>query len=172
MAVNEYNLTENQKAERKLLVTCVNVGTAAEAEWEIEGAGVEESAVEFNPDTETITDIRGVTETTVNKLEMAQTFDPNTVRGGAKLSAKLDDMIQRNALSELSQFEVLLIRGYLGQSGAYTAELHKNCTITPQSLGGGSYVDMPFDINFSNDKELGTVDKLKGTITFTPAVSV
>ena len=169
-----FNLKDNQKAERKLLVTAVNVGDSITAssgtpDWQIVGVGVEDSSIEYNPDTETITDILGITETTVNKLETSQTLEPMTVRGGSKLAVKLYNQIKYNRVSEFSMYEVMQIHAYVGTDGAYEAEVHKNCTITPQSLGGDAYVDMPIDINYSNDKVHGTVDNYKygSTITFT-----
>lgn len=171
-----FNLQDNQKAERKLLVTAVNVGDSitkgsGTPEWQIVGLGVEDSAIEFNPDTETVTDILGITETTVNKFETAQTLEPMTVRGGSKLAIKLYNQVKYNRMSEFAMYEVMQIHAYVGAAGAYEAEVHKNCTLTPQSIGGSSYVDMPIDINYSNDKVHGTVDKFKygETITFTPA---
>lgn len=175
-SATDFALSANQKAERKLLVTCVNTGTTSSPTWTVIGAGVEDSAIEYNPDIETITDILGVTETTVNKLEPAQSLEPMTVRGGNALLFKLNDIIERNAVSELSNFEVLIIRAYItetsGEDTVYHAEKHKGCTITPQSVGGSSYVDMPIDINLSNDKVLGTVNAYKAgdTITFTENV--
>lgn len=172
---DDFNLAENQKAERKLLVTAVNVGTSAEPVWQVVGAGVEDSSLELNPDTETVTDIRGVTETTVNKLEISQDLDPMTVRGGSKLAFKLHDIIARKAWSEFSMFEILLITAYIGDStDGYYAEKHINCTLTPQSLGGSAYVDMPINISFSNDKTLGTVDnwEYNKVITFTESASI
>ena len=172
-AKNDFSLSENQKAERKLLVTCVNTGSTDSPEWTVIGAGVEDSSVEYNADIETITDILGITETTVNKLEPSQSLEPMTIRGGNKVLFKLNDIVERNAVSELAQFEVMLIRAYIdeGTEGThkYHAEVHKNCTITPQSVGGSSYVDMPISINFSNDKTLGTVNGYtkNDTITFT-----
>ena len=170
------NLADNQKAERKLLVTCVNVGDSITAEsgtpeWQPVGVGVEESSIEYNPDTETITDILGITETTVNKLEVTQSLEPMTIRGGSKLAAKVYEQIKYNKLSEMSMWEVMQIHAYVGSEGAYEAEVHKNCTLTPQSLGGSANVDMPIEISFSNDKVHGTVDNYKygTTITFTPA---
>ena len=168
-AKNDFDLVANQKAERKLLVTAVEV----DDEIVVIGAGVEDSSVEYNPDTETITDILGVTETTVNKLEPAQSLEPMTVRGGNKLLFKLVDIIERKAVSELSLFTVYLIRAYLNEGTAdapkYHCEKHVNCTITPQSEGGSAYVDMPIDINLSNDKMLGTVNAYtyKDKIEFT-----
>ena len=170
----QFNLKDGQKAERKLLVTAVNVGDSITAgsgtpEWQIIGVGVEDSSIEYNPDTETKTDILGITETTVNKLETSQTLEPMTVRGGSKLAVKLYNQIKYNRVSEFAMYEVMQIHAYVGTDGAYEAEVHKNCTITPQSLGGDAYVDMPIDINYSNDKVHGTVDNYKygSTITFT-----
>ena len=170
----QFNLKDGQKAERKLLVTAVNVGDSitkgsGTPEWQIIGVGVEDSSIEYNPDTETKTDILGITETTVNKLETSQTFEPMTVRGGSKLAVKLYNQIKYNRVSEFAMYEVMQIHAYVGTDGAYEAEVHKNCTITPQSLGGDAYVDMPIDINYSNDKVHGTVDNYKygSTITFT-----
>ncbi len=181
-SATEFNLAENQKAERKLLVTCVNMGdsitkTNGTPEWVPIGAGVEDSSVEFNPETSKSTDIFGNTETTVDKLQTSQGMDPMTVRGGNPFLFKLVNIIERNALSEFSLFEVMIIRGYIKEgeastAGGYHAEVHKNCTITPQREGGSAYVDMPINIDYSNDKVLGTVNTYKPTvetpIEFTP----
>lgn len=172
----KFNLKDGQKAERKLLVTAVNVGDSIASgtgtpKWQIIGVGVEDSSIEYNPDTSTTTDILGITETDVNKLEVSQSLDPMTVRGGSELALKLYNIIKYNRLSELAMFEVMQIHAYVGTDGAYEAEVHKGCTITPQSVGGDAYIDMPIDINFSNDKIHGTVDNYKygETVTFTQA---
>lgn len=174
-----FNLQDNQKAERKLLVTAVNVGDSVAGgtgtpEWQIIGVGVEDSSIEYNPDTETITDILGITETTVKKFETAQNLEPMTVRGGSKLAIKLYNQIKYNRLSEFAMYEVMQIHAYVGTEGNYEAEVHKKCTLTPQSLGGDSNVDMPINISFSNDKIHGTVDNYKygTTVTFSPAASL
>lgn len=171
-----FNLKEGQKAERKLLVTAVNVGDSiskgsGSPDWQIVGVGVEDSSIEYNPDTETVTDILGITETTVKKLETAQTLDPMTIRGGSKLALKLYNQVKYNRLSEFSMYEVMQIHAYIGSEGAYEAEVHKNCTLTPQSIGGDANVDMPIEINYSNDKIHGTVNAFTygSTVTFTPA---
>ena len=176
----DFNLAANQKAERKLLVTCVNMGdsiskTDGTPKWVPIGAGVEDSSVEYSPETSKVTDIFGVTETSVDKLEPSQSMDPMTIRGGNPLLFKLVDILERNALSELSLFEVMLIRAYIKEgeptkAGGYHAEVHRNCTITPQKEGGSAHVDMPVTVDYSNDKVLGTTDNYKynETINFTP----
>jgi len=180
--ITQFNLADNQKAERKLLVTAVNVGDSitdnsvdAAPEWQVIGVGVEDSSIEFNPDTETVTDILGITETTVNKFETAQSLEPMTIRGGSKLAVKLYNQVKYQKLSEFPMYEVMIIsafarvgEGTTASPYAYEAEVHKGCTLTPQSIGGSAYVDMPIDINFSNDKVHGTVNGYtkNDTITF------
>lgn len=179
--ITKFDLLDNQKAERKLLVTAVNVGDSVTQEggtpdWQIVGVGVEDSAIEFNPDTETITDILGITETTLNKFETTQSLDPMTIRGGSKLAVKLYNQVKYNRMSEFALYEVMQIHAYAaigeGDNKTYEAEVHKGCTLTPQSIGGSATVDMPIDISYSNDKVHGTVDNFKygSTVTFTPLV--
>lgn len=180
--ITNFNLSDNQKAERKLLVTAVNVGDSIGAgsgtpEWQVVGVGVEDSSIEFNPDQETVTDILGITETTVNKFETTQDLSPMTIRGGSKLAVKLYNQVKYNRMSEFALYEVMQIHAYARRGEgttaspyAYEAEVHKNCTLTPQSIGGSAYVDMPININFSNDKVHGTVNGYtkSDTISFSP----
>ena len=182
--ITTFNLQNNQKAERKLLVTAVNIGDSIDEnlgtpEWQIVGVGVEDSSIEYNPDTETVTDILGITETTVNKLETSQSLEPMTIRGGSKLAVKLYNQVKYNRMSEFALYEVMQIHAYARRGEgttaspyAYEAEVHKGCTLTPQSIGGSSYVDMPIDISFSNNKTHGTVNgyTLQDTVTFTKDV--
>lgn len=182
--ITTFNLQNNQKAERKLLVTAVNIGdsideNAGTPEWQIVGVGVEDSSIEYNPDTETVTDILGITETTVNKLETSQSLEPMTIRGGSKLAVKLYNQVKYNRMSEFALYEVMQIHAYARRGEgttaspyAYEAEVHKGCTLTPQSIGGSSYVDMPIDISFSNNKTHGTVNgyTLQDVVTFTKDV--
>ena len=164
----EFNLTAGQEAERKLLKTFVNVATSSgTAEWELIGEGIEESAIEYNTDTETSTDIVGHTRTKVNKTEPAQSFEPYTVRGGSKLAFILWDIYRRNAVSELTQFKVLVVHEFVGSSSGFAAETQDNCTITVTSIGGSAYVDMPISISYSNKKTLGKVTYTGEVPTFT-----
>ena len=60
-------------------------------------------------------------------------------------------------------------------AGPFEADTYDNCTIVPQSLGGSSYVGMPFDLYLSGDRTAGTATITPGTggglatATFTPA---
>ena len=162
------NLAENRKADRKLEMHFVNMGTSEAPDWEILGYGVEDATMSFNHDVSTVVDILGISHTEVSAAKPQLDLDPMNIRGGQKLSAKLLDIERRNAVSELSEFEVLNVHAYLGDDSAFLAEKHENCTIVPQSLGGSSYVGMPLNVHLSNDKVLGTATINDGKATFTP----
>lgn len=160
------NLAENRKADRKLEMHFVNMGTSEAPVWEVLGYGVEDASMAFNHDVSTIVDVLGISHTNVSAAKPQLDLDPMNIRGGNKLSAKLLDIERRNAIAELSSFEVLNVHLYLGKADSYQAELHKNCTIVPQSLGGSSYVNMPLNVHLSNEKTLGTAKIVDGVATF------
>ena len=165
------NLANGLKADRKLEMIFVNMGTGETEEWELLGRGVEDASVAFNHDTNQTTDILGITDTEVSPAKPELDPDPCTIRGGQKLSAKLLDIERRNAIAELGQFTILHVHCFLGTASAFTAEKHTNCTIVPQSLGGSTYVGMPMNVYLSNEKVLGTATVANGVPTFTPTTA-
>lgn len=167
MAVSSFNLADGQRAERKLLITVAEWTEGSTQVRELLGRRTEDSSIDYNPDIETTTDILGNNYTDMNRTQPQQDFDPYTILGGSKLGAKLNDIRRRNALSELNQFTVYIITAFVGTSGSYEAEKHVDCTITYNSIGGDSTVNMPISVYFSNKITLGTVDKLADDFTFT-----
>lgn len=169
MAVTQFNLPEHQRAERKLLITVAEWQEGSTQVREILGRRTEDSSIEYNADIETTTDILGINYTDVNRTQPQQDFDPYLILGGSKLGAKLNDIRKRNAISELNQFTVYIITAFAGEANAYEAEKHTECTITYNSIGGDTNVNMPISVYFSNNITNGTVDKLSDDFTFTPA---
>lgn len=140
---------------------------------EILGRRTEDSSIEYNADIETTTDILGINYTDINKTQPQQDFDPYKILGGSLLGEKLNDIRKRNALTELSSFTLYVITAYIGDSSnGYEAERHTDCTITYNSLGGDTDVNMPISAYFSNAITNGIVDKLADDFAFTPDVSV
>lgn len=172
MAINQFNLANGQRAERKLLITVAEWKEGEKDVREILGKRTEDSSIEYNPDIQTSTDILGHNYTDINKTQPQQDFDPYLILGGSKLGAKLNDIRKRNALSELSQFTLYVITAFVGTTGAYEAEKHEGCTITYNSMGGDANVNFPISVYFSNVITNGTVDKLSDDFVFTPDVSV
>lgn len=168
MAVQDFNLSAGQRAERKLLITVAEWQEDSTQVREILGTRTEDSSIDYNPDIETTTDILGINYTDLNRTQPQQDFDPYLILGGSRLGAKLNDIRRRNALSELSQFTVYIITAFVGDSTkGYAAEKHTGCTITYNSIGGDTNVNFPISVYFSNNITLGTVDKLADDFTFT-----
>lgn len=179
MAVSKtFNLdaATHQRAERKLLITV--------AEWpdpnssitnidgvkvsrEILGRRTEDSSIEYNADIANSTDILGINYADLEKTQPQQDFDPFLVLGGSKLGELLNDIRRRNALTELNQFNLYIITAFIGDStNGYVAERHKECTIVYTAIGGDTKVNFPISAYFSNNIELGTVDKLAEDFNF------
>ena len=162
-------LNEGQRAQRKLLITV--------AEWgqnnrEILGTRTEDSSIEFNPDIETMTDIRGITYTDVNKTEPQQTFDPFYILGESALADYLSQAALKNDIDAYNgTFNIYIIEAWLKDGTSYYAVKHQGCSILPTSLGGDSYTAMPIEVHYSNNIVEGAVDKLSDDFVFTPAVS-
>lgn len=176
MAVKQFNLSNGQRAERKLLITVAEwteSGTTNTQVREILGTRTEDSSIEYNPDIQESTDILGNNYTDVNKTQPSQAFDPFLILGGSKLGALLNDIRRRNALSELNQFTIYVITAFIGSSqDGFEAEKHTDCSITYETFGGDSNVNFPITVHFSNKITTGKVDKLTPDFAFTADLSV
>ena len=170
MSVTQFNLNAGKRAERKLLITVAEWTEGTTPVREILGTRTEDSRIDYNPDIETTTDIRGINYTDINKTQPQQDFDPFLILGGSQLGAKLNDIRRRNAIAELSQFTVYIITAFVGTSGAYEAEKHSNCTIVYNSIGGDINVNFPISVYYSNDITIGTVNKLSDDFVFSAAL--
>ena len=158
MANTDFNVGAGVKAPRKLLKHYVNVGTKGEKEWELLGAGIADSSIETNFETETVNDILGNSETNITSASPSQSFEPFTVRGGSKLAFMLHEIWLNKEYEKLSQFEMLTVYSYAGdKSSGYDATIEEDCTITFSSIGGSANVDMPITVNYSDKKQRGTV---------------
>lgn len=168
------NLSTGERAQRKLLITVAEWGGGTNPSREILGTRVEDSSIELNADIETMTDIRGVTYTDVNKTEPQQTLDPSYVIGGSALSEYLYTAMTENKIERYNGvFTVYIISAFIGDSTTgYDAVKHTGCSIIPTSVGGDSYVAMPLEVHFSNNITAGTVNKLTPDFEFTATSNV
>lgn len=170
MNIPTFNLTT--EAERKLFAIYVDVSLGEGAAlWEVQGYGVEDASLEFSPEQESKTDVLGIQHNTVKKMERSMSLDPNTLRqvtAAGRLNEILHEYMRRNRLAEMSQFPVLVVYGYVGQEGAYQADLYTKSTIHPVKLGGSARVEFPVEIQFGGEVVYGTVDKLGPGLKFTP----
>lgn len=176
MAELTMNLAAKERAQRKTLITVAEwTPEGAEAPVrELLGARTEDSSIEFNPDVATSTDILGTTYTDVNKTEPQQSFDPFFLLGGSALGEYLANAALENRIADFNgKFNVYIIAAFINDKSGTTAATkyktvkHTGCSIIPNSMGGDAYVSMPIDVYYSNDIEVGTVDKLDPEFVFT-----
>lgn len=166
-SIEQFNLRDKQRAERKLLLTVVEWTEGNSIVRELLSAKIASSEISYNPDAETVTDVLGATRTFVKKTQPQQDLEGYSIFGGSKLGTKLNDIRHRNAISELKQFTVYVITAFVLTQHGYEAEKHVNCTIMYDSLGGGSKLEFPITIYYSNDIDNGVVNKLSDDFTFT-----
>ena len=173
MAVEQFNLMNGQRAERKLLITVAEWTEGTTLVREFLGTRTEDSSIEYNSEIETTTDIRGNNYTDLERTQPEQTFDASPIIGGEKLKALLNDIRRRNAISELQQFTIYIITAFVGSAAdGYAAERHTDCTITYDSIGGDTKINFPYTVHFSNKITTGTVDKLSEDFEFTADTNI
>lgn len=153
---------------RKEFMHFVNVGTAAEPEWELLGEGIEDLSRELNNNVETKTDILGNNSTTVTKGNQVSSFDPFKCRRDSKLFQKLYEIYTDDL--ELSDVEMDFLEVSVFDKvsdGVYNA-VKQTGAIDLKSIGGDTTgFDMPFDVNYIGSKTKGTFTA--ATKVFTPA---
>jgi len=156
-----------------MLACAINISETETPDYLVIGYKISGSTLEFNPEVEKGTDINGRNFGSVSKFEPSQTFEPHRLTSGdlGKIGELLIQYFRYNELAKFSQFKCLLIYGFLGTNGAYPADAYDTCTITPQSLGGESWTEMPFEVTFGGTVTHGTTDKLIDTVVFTPTVT-
>lgn len=158
--------------QRKFLAHYVDVSTTGESpDWELLGYKVEDASIEYNWDEEKITDITGVTYSSITKSEPEMSLDGYIVNTKSKFLKTLSSMAIRNAYEEFGTFTVLTVYSWLttGSDSNSTplAKKETGCTIKPDSLGGQGYTRITPTISFSNNAEYGTVTMSSGKPTFT-----
>ena len=145
--------------KRNFLAHYVNVGTTSK-EWEILGYKVEDASVEFNWNEEKVTDITGITYSSITKSEPEMSLEGYIINTKSTFLKTLSSMAIRNAYEEFSNFEILTVYWWLKDTnGGYLAKVEKDCTIKPDSIGGQDYARITPTISFSNNATFGTAKK-------------
>lgn len=169
----KYSIAGNagQSASRDLLVTYLNTGTGEDPVWSAMGRSVEDSSVEYDYSLETKTDILGEIRNTAKAPATTQNFSGNNlIAGDDVLNHILDMMIVRRNIAEALNQDVLIAHLYLtDDDGQPFAERWKSSSVLLTSNGGagGDMLAVEIDVSFGGEREVGTVSKSGGKVTFT-----
>ena len=83
------------KAQRKTLMFFFKVPGGSSPAYEIIGKGIEEAGISQSANVETVVDILGNTETTLDQYEKTTELDPIYVTGDSKFSQWLDEVEEK-----------------------------------------------------------------------------
>lgn len=157
------------KREEFKLFADVSEAGASTPEWELQGDKVEEMSIEMNPNIETVSDVTGVSTTTLDKYEEQTSVDPYRARKESKLFAILYDIVKyRKTLSDV-QRKFLCVNIFATADGTYDAWT-QDCIIEVQSYGGDTKgLSIPYNIHWTGERTYGTASITAGKVAFTPA---
>lgn len=167
MASKTINTTAGLTINRKLQVLYLNTGTQASPVWSAIGKRVEDSAADYDWQSETTKDILGNTWGTLKDPIITQTFDPVKLDAG-DLAAKdiWEKAIRDHDAQALCAMDMLVAHLYAEGFG----ERYESCMIDVTSLGGegGGDISMPFTVTFGGTRTTGGVTVSgAGVVTFT-----
>lgn len=170
----KFSTPAGQTVDRKLYLCCGNSGTREAPKWGRLGSRVEESSAEMDWSENTKTDILGKTYGTMKTPIIKQTFDPGEIDPADEYQQHIWQLavVEQNA-AELCNQDLLRIHLYAqDEQGNAFAERFPSSMVKPTGLGGagGGALEMPIDVTFGGEREVGTATvSSDGTITFTKA---
>lgn len=137
--------------------------------WEIVGKKIEEMSLEMNPNIETMTDVTGSVETTLDKYEKQTTVSPYYARRDSKMAKWLYNVVRdEKTLSDVEK-TFMCVNIFAGSDGAFDAWTQK-AIVAVQSFGGNTKgLQIPYNIHWVGEKTFGTVALAGGVPTFSPA---
>lgn len=158
-----------KRKEFMLFADASDKGDGSTPEWEIVGKKIEDMSLEMNPNVETMTDITGSVETTLDKYEKQTSVSPYYARRDSKFAAWLYNVVrEEKTLSDVER-TFLCVNIFAGSDGAFDAWTQK-AIVAVQSFGGNTKgVQIPYNIHWIGEKTFGTVAISDGVPTFSPA---
>lgn len=167
-----FNTPDGQTIAREQMIAYLNVGTYANPSWSAVGKRVEDSTADYDWGENTSQDILGITHSTMKKPTITQSFDGVALTEGDPAYEKIwVEGVQNQNPQALTNLDMLIVHFYAGTSGAPFAERYPSSMVRPTSIGGegGGNIEMPVDVTYGGEREVGTVtkDAQTGAIEFT-----
>ncbi len=158
------------KIERKYLAHFVNAAQpGGEAVYERLGADLEEYSPELSAQVETHRNILGETSVVISSYEKTASVEPYYADSDSALFERLQGIIDGGLVLEQLKTDVVEVKLWDGQAGAYPA-IREEAYIEVTGYGGDvTGYQIPFALHYTGKKTPGTFDVQ--TATFTPSVS-
>lgn len=167
-----FNTAAGQAIERNMMVAFLN--TAANADtpnWSPMGAYVSDSALGYDWQKDSSTDVLGVRRATMKKPQMTQTFTADGVSSDDAALVKIWNMgVKEQNYTALANQDVLIVHKYAGTSGtAFFAERYSGASVSLTSLGGegGGNLTAEYEVEYAGTRTTGTASiAAGGSVTF------
>lgn len=146
-----------------------DVGTGSSPEWELQGSRIEDMSLEMNPNVETIMDVTGSTEVTLDKYEKQTNVSPYYAKRESKMAAWLYNVVREEKTLTDVEKTFCCVNIFAGSDGAFDAWTQK-AVVAVQSFGGNTKgVQIPYNLHWIGEKTFGTAAISNGVLTFTKA---
>ena len=171
MADITFNTQSGATIERELQILYMNTAGASSTSpvWSAIGSRVADSSMDYDWQTETNTDILGVTRTQMKKPQITQSFDPLPLSAGDAAAVKLWNLaVKEQNYTALANMDMLIVHRYAGTTGtAEFAERYNGCAVEITGLGGegGGEIDMPINVTYGGTRTTGTWNATTSTFT-------
>lgn len=155
------------KAQRKTLMFFFKVPGDSSPVYEIIGKGIEEAGISQSANVETVVDILGNAETTLDQYEKTTELDPIYLTGENKFSQWLDEVEEKEKILDDAKGTFLVVKAYKStEEGKYVA-WEQDAVVELTDFGGGTKgVNLPCTLHWCGPRTFGTFDP--STKAFTP----
>lgn len=166
-----FNTTAGQAIERDLMVAFLNTGAStASPTWAPMGANVNDSAVDYDWQKDSSTDILGTRRSHMKKPQMTQTFSAEGIAADDAALVRVWNLgVKDQDYTALANQDVLIVHKYAGSSG-YFAERYTGASVSLTNLGGegGGNLTAEYEVEYAGTRTTGTATiGAAGAVTFT-----
>lgn len=138
------------------------------SEWELQGDRIEDLSLEMNPNVETVTDVTGVTATTLDKYQKQSNISPYYAKRESKMAAWLYNVVrEEKTLSDVEK-TFCCVNIFAGADGAFDAWIQKAVVAVSAYGGDTKGLQIPYTLHWIGEKTFGTATIAAGALTFTP----
>lgn len=160
------------KAQRKTLMFFFKVPGDSSPVYEIIGKGIEEAGISQSANVETVVDILGNAETTLDQYEKTTELDPIYVTGDSKFSQWLDEVEEKEKILDDAQATFLVVKAYKTTGESKYVAWEQKAVVELTDFGGGTKgVNLPCTLHWCGPRTFGTFDPSNQTFTVDGSVS-
>lgn len=172
MSDETFNTTPGQTIARELMICYLNTGTKTAPKWSALGKRVGDSSISFDWSDESQQDILGNVNSSMKKPVLTESFDPCNLEAEDSAIVRIWNLaVKDQDYNALVNQDLLIVHFYAGDDETPFAERYPQSMVKPTGLGGegGGSMEMPIDITFGGQREVGTASKgTNGEVVFTP----